>query len=1219
MKHPIVIIAALAFAGALFAQPEMLWMNAYGGGGGDQGLAIIQAENGNIVVVGNEGSFGGGGADGWLLILDDDGEEVLSAVDFGGAGYDRFCDVIEVEGGFVTGGYGGSFGIGQYDFWIAKIDEEGNQDWFRAFGGQAHERGYEIIQLADGGFALVGHTDSFGNGQGDGWIVATDEEGQEDWSAPFGGNGEDGFSGIAHGEEGSVVVSGKTNSFGEGGYDFWLIKIDANGDEVWSETYGDDGDNVCQRVERTDDGGYILVGSTVNDDAGDLWMVKTDEDGEEQWNRSFDQGGNELCRSVTQTVDGGYLLVGSTWPYDDARCDVWLVRTDDEGEELWSETYGGNQSDVGTDAVQMDDGGYAISGWTSSFGGGGLDYFVIRLGPEPAGVLSGFVLDLVEDVPLEGAIVITTNGLSAETDEEGFFLINPAWAGEFDMTASLPGYNDQTQENLEMGEEGELEVIFRLTHPEIEPSVPRFDDELGSDEISEFEFSVLNRGNGPLNYRIDRRLLGDHNCDPWELRRSYDIEEAMNDDMINGVIFAEDNYYVSGGNSGGSPSKIYIFDAEGEYVDEFDQVQESRYGIRDLAWDGNLIWGADVNDEENEVLFGYNLEGEHVATIDGDAASYRSLTWDPEHSCFWSANITSAIWATDLEGNVTATINRPGDVRFYGLAYWNDDPDGYNLYTFSRGLETDIAVYKINTDNGEAMLVTEFDANESRPGGIYITNELDIYSWVFMGIVQTPDRLAIWNLDARREWFQVEPDAGTIEAENEENFTLTLNSTGLPVNNMFEGEIVFVHNAIQGETALPVTLNVVEGAVFTHRELSLNMGWNTVSVNLQPEDYDSIRGLMSTLVEENLLIMMKNGYGDFYIPEYDFSNIDGWFVDQGYQLKMRDEGILRLEGISVLSDTPIDLEEGWQLVSYYPRRPIEATVALSGIEDVLIIAKDGQGHFYIPDWDFCNIGEMDEGQGYYMNVESGVQLVYRREREDEEAAGSIYSRMQSDPVFLPVHPVTGNNMSLLILGTPPLTPPLLCRGGIAGNNPPLRSRGGTKGGVEIGVYADGELVGSGVLEDGVCGIAVWGDDPTTDEIDGAIEGQELELVLVDEDGLHSVNYEILSGDSFYQTDGFRAVRLTGAQELPSEFRIISAYPNPFNSSIKITYSLPEASRVKLRLFDLTGREVMTLVNDLKQPGVHSTTLTANDLASGLYFVSLEGAGEVATRKVMLIR
>ncbi|MDP8240270.1 MAG: T9SS type A sorting domain-containing protein, partial [Candidatus Hatepunaea meridiana] len=430
------------------------------------------------------------------------------------------------------------------------------------------------------------------------------------------------------------------------------------------------------------------------------------------------------------------------------------------------------------------------------------------------------------------------------------------------------------------------------------------------------------------------------------------------------------------------------------------------------------------------------------------------------------------------------------------------------------------------------------------------------------------------------------------------DFVLTLDATGLLPDNTFEGILVFHHNGIGGRTEIAVRLEVTGEEIHTTRTLDLLRDWNTVSVNLQPDEED-VEVLMSDLVEQDILVMMKDGAGHFYRPDYDFNNIPGWSVEQGYQIKMRDEAQLTLEGWSVAADEPIRLEEGWQLISYYPRSPIEATLALSGIEDHLIICKDGFGNFYIPAWDYCNMGNMCEGQGYQINVDADVELVYMSEREDamrscSHAPAWEQESVYTEPGLLPIHTPTGVNMSLLVLTDPSLT----------GN---------------IGVYASGKLVGSGVLQDGYCGIAVWGDDPVTDEIDGALEDQDLEIQLIESGGRQPVVFEILSGTPVYQTDSFCVVKLSSVTEPPSEFEIVSIYPNPFNSTTRITYSLPMPAKVELKLFDLNGREVVVLINESKQSGIHTANLNAVELPSGLYLLRLNASEQTLTRKIMLIK
>ncbi|RKX23763.1 MAG: hypothetical protein DRP46_14250, partial [Candidatus Zixiibacteriota bacterium] len=585
-----------------------------------------------------------------------------------------------------------------------------------------------------------------------------------------------------------------------------------------------------------------------------------------------------------------------------------------------------------------------------------IDIAAVMIIDDPVAQLTGTVTDPATDEPVEDATVSMDYYLMERiTDDEGGYGFADLPLREYEFTVTKPDYIPAV-ESIDLDEEGEFELNFDLLHSEFTPSQDEFEISLEPDLEYTIDFDVANGGTGTLVYSSQRRLLGNANADPWDIRIDTNAEEAAQDNQLNGLVVVDGMFYVSGGNNGDDANKIYVFNGDGQLQREFDQFHESRYGMRDLTWDGSLIWGAD-----GTTLYGFNTDGELVETVEGQARSYRSLTWDPDHELFWSADVTTDIFSTDPEGNEGDRIEVPDEIRIYGLSYWADDPDGYCLYVFSRGERegVDIQVNKVNVEDGDMVLVRELGV-DGRPGGINITNQYDVYSQVLAGIVQSPDRIVVWQLEARRDWFQIDPEAGQIAAGESAGFQLTLDATGLPVDNTFEGEVVFTHDGVGGETILSATLDVVEGEVHTFRDLDLGIGWNLVSANLQPDDED-VEVIMSDLVDAGLLIMMKDGAGHFYRPDHEFNNIPGWYVDQGYQVKMRDAARLRLWGMSVLRDEPIDLEQGWQIVSYYPRFPVEATLALSGIEDHLLIAKDGFGNFYVPSWDFSNMGEMCEG------------------------------------------------------------------------------------------------------------------------------------------------------------------------------------------------------------------------------------------------------------------
>ena len=399
--------------------------------------------------------------------------------------------------------------------------------------------------------------------------------------------------------------------------------------------------------------------------------------------------------------------------------------------------------------------------------------------------------------------------VSRFSDDRGGYALERLPLGVYEFTFTATDYLPHVEE-IALDEGGEVEMNVELLHSTCTPSVADFDIWVEPDEEQVIEFEVSNRGNGPLNYTVERRFIGDDDWDPWDLREDFNIEDEVDDNLINGVCFAEGNFFVSGGNNSEEINRIYVINPEGEIINQFNQFNESRYGMRDLTWDGDLIWGADVTDDGN-ILFGFNTEGELVETIEGNAESYRSLTWDPDGEVFWSADITSNnIFATNRNGEVVRTIDRPRDVLIYGLAYWPDDPDGYQLYVFARCDETDLTVNKINIESGEATVAAELVVEGGHPGGINITSGFDPNNWVFAGIVLNPDRLMIWQLAALSTWFLIEPEEGMIEADNIEEFTLTLNAAGRQINDVLEGELVYHHDGVGGETILPVMMTVYD-------------------------------------------------------------------------------------------------------------------------------------------------------------------------------------------------------------------------------------------------------------------------------------------------------------------------------------------------------------------------------------------------------------------------
>jgi hypothetical protein len=357
------------------------WFKTFGGSEDDSGSSVQQTSDGGFILVGTTTSFGAGGFDVWLIKTDADGNKLWEKT-FGGIRDDRGHSVQQTsDGGFILLGWTESFDAREADVWLIKTDASGNIEWDRTFGGSDRDKGSSVQQTSDGGFILVGYTESFGAGWADVWLIKTDADGNKLWEKTFGGSGLDSGSSVQQTSDGGFIIVGYTTSFGAGGFDVWLIKTDADGNKLWEKTFGGSRRDWGSSVQQTSDGGFIIVGYTTSFGAGDVWLIKTDANGNKQWDRTF--GGSDWDEgwSVQQTSDGGFIIVGWTWSFGAGGPDVWLIKTDANGNKQWDRTFGGSDWDWGFSVQQTSDGGFIIVGSTESFGAGEGDVLLIKSRP----------------------------------------------------------------------------------------------------------------------------------------------------------------------------------------------------------------------------------------------------------------------------------------------------------------------------------------------------------------------------------------------------------------------------------------------------------------------------------------------------------------------------------------------------------------------------------------------------------------------------------------------------------------------------------------------------------------------------------------------------------------------------------------------------------------------------------------------------------------------
>lgn len=354
----------------------------FGGAGVDYGVAVSETLDGGFIVFAGTESFGYGGTDFWLIKTDARGNIEWSNT-FGGDQYDYpKSGHQKSDGGYIIIGQTSSFGEGYYDVWLVKTDENGSEQWTQTFGGSGYDSGLDVKECVDGGYIIVGFTDSFGAGSNDVWLIKTDGNGFELWNRTFGGVSADVGHSVEETMDGGYIVMGRTMKEGDTYSDLLLIKTDSDGTEIWSRSYGGEGGDSGHYISKCLYGGYIITGHTESYAYGgsDIWLLKVNDYGEEEWSNTFGGNDTEYSYCVQETIDGGYIVIGFT--YVEGSTDVWIIKTDSNGNEEWNRTYGGPSHDGGSFVQQTTDGGYIITGSTESFGNGGGDVWLIKTDSE---------------------------------------------------------------------------------------------------------------------------------------------------------------------------------------------------------------------------------------------------------------------------------------------------------------------------------------------------------------------------------------------------------------------------------------------------------------------------------------------------------------------------------------------------------------------------------------------------------------------------------------------------------------------------------------------------------------------------------------------------------------------------------------------------------------------------------------------------------------------
>ncbi|MBM4432470.1 MAG: hypothetical protein FJ025_00505 [Chloroflexi bacterium] len=359
------------------AEPVLEWWRTFGGVNADGSRSVQQTADGGYIISGYTSSYGAGFNDVYLIRTDANGYEVWEQT-FGGEKVDSgYSGQLTTDGGYIIVGETQSFSSGYSDLWLIKTDPYGGKLWDKTFGGLIPEWGWSVQQTTDGGYIISGTVALI---RMDIWLIKTDASGTQLWNNAFSGGSIQAISSVHETEDGGYIIVGDSLS-PETGTDIWLIRTDSNGKKMWERKLGGSDYDYPHSFQQTADGGYIIVGETKSYGAGDadVWLIKTDRTGYKMWDKTFGGEQRDSGYSVQQTADGGYIVVGETKQYGADEADVWLIKVDSDGNKEWDKTFGGKQRDIGYSVQQTADGGYIIAGETESYGAGGADVWLLKV------------------------------------------------------------------------------------------------------------------------------------------------------------------------------------------------------------------------------------------------------------------------------------------------------------------------------------------------------------------------------------------------------------------------------------------------------------------------------------------------------------------------------------------------------------------------------------------------------------------------------------------------------------------------------------------------------------------------------------------------------------------------------------------------------------------------------------------------------------------------
>ena len=400
MKIKKILPVLFLLLASTISNAQIQFSKEYGGAYNEDGRWMEQLPDSGYIMVGGTNTYSNGQTDIWLVRADAYGNQMWTK-SIGGIGFD-FANMVKrtpSDDGFIICGFTNTYGAGNNDGWLVKTNSMGDILWTRTVGDTGVQELEALTLTSDGGYAAVGINYTSGTAYYDMLLVKFNSAGVIQWQKNIGGGSYEIGNSIQETSDHGFILSGQTYSYGNLDGDYYLVKTDSIGNTQWQKTYAQQGLQESHYVQKSPDGGFILVGDADSLSNGlgdtDIWLVKTDSNGDTLWTRTIGGAKKDGGKTVEYTSDGGLIIAGITRSFGLTNPNYYLVKTDSLGIIEWyNSTYGSENHDHAYRGIETSDGGFAEFGYFRNSTGYFQNYSLVKLGSN-GGVTKDVSIDLV--------------------------------------------------------------------------------------------------------------------------------------------------------------------------------------------------------------------------------------------------------------------------------------------------------------------------------------------------------------------------------------------------------------------------------------------------------------------------------------------------------------------------------------------------------------------------------------------------------------------------------------------------------------------------------------------------------------------------------------------------------------------------------------------------------------------------------------------------------